>query len=160
MHPLVGADLSELVRNSGTGGYSDDALYFMTDDEVSEGLTDVNPRGHPYSPIAEPSHVETVITRLPDENGEPQIWKYSRYYSNPKFWGGASNPDQSISPQPEGGPAEFELYNLGDDPLETTNLAWRCGQNAATDRVIKTLQAMLVQQRRKKRLRPTGQVED
>ena len=159
VHPLVGADLSELVRNSGTGGYSDDALYFMTDDEVSEGLTDVNPRDNPYAPITEPSHIETVITRLPDESGTPQIWKYSRYYSNPKFWGGASNPDQSITLQPEGGPAEFELYNLSEDPMEETNLAWRCGQNAGTDTVLKTLQAVMLQQRKKKRLRATGQVE-
>ena len=156
VHALVGADLSELVRNSGTGGSSDTALYFMTDDEVSEGLTDVNPRGNPYSPIAEPSHVETVITRLSDENGEMQLWKYSRYYSSPKFWGGTSNPDHSITLQPEGGPAEFELYNLSEDPLETTNLAAHCGQTPATDRVMKTLQAVMLDQRRKKRLRPTG----
>ncbi|MHC8944312.1 sulfatase-like hydrolase/transferase [Advenella incenata] len=160
VHPLVGTDLSELVRNSGTGGNSDDALYFMTDDEVSEGLTDVNPRGHPYSPITEPSHVETIITRLSNENGEQQIWKYSRYYSNPKFWGGASNPDQSISPQPEGGPAEFEMYNLSEDPLETTNLAWSCGQTPETGRVMKALQTVMRQQRSKKRLRPTGQATD
>jgi len=160
VHPLVGADLSELVRSSGASGSSDDALYFMTDDEVSEGLTDVNPRGNPYSPIAEPSHVETVITHLINDIGEKQLWKYSHYYSNPKFWGGAGNPDQSISPQPEGGPAEFELYNLSEDPLETNNLAGHCGQTPAADSVIKALRAVMREQRAKKRLRPSGQARD
>ena len=157
VHPLVGADLSELISSGGTSGSSDSALYFMTDDEVSEGLTDVNPRGNPYSPITEPNHVETVITLLPNENGDNQLWKYSRYYSNPKFWGGTSNPDQSITMQPEGGPAEFELYNLSDDPLETTNLVATCCEQRALDSTIKALQALLLEQRAKKRLRPTGQ---
>lgn len=157
VQPLVGADLSELVRSGGSSGSSDHALYFMTDDEVSEGLTDVNPRGNPYTPIAEPSHVETVITHLPDESGEKQLWKYSRYYSNPRFWGGASDPDQPITMQPEGGPAEFELYNLSADPLETINLAGNCGQQRAHDNVIKALQSVMLEQRVKKRLRPTGQ---
>jgi len=158
VHPLVGADLSELVRSGGASGSSDDALYFMTDDEVSEGLTDVNPRGNPYSPIAEPCHLETVITHLADENGEKQLWKYSRYYSNPAFWGGAGNPDQSIILQPEGGPAEFELYNLSEDPFETTNLAaGACSTQAAPEAVIKALQTVMMEQRAKKRLRPTGQ---
>ncbi|KRE96817.1 hypothetical protein ASG87_15975 [Frateuria sp. Soil773] len=157
VHPLVGADLSELVRSGGANGGSDKALYFMTDDEVSEGLTDVNPRGNPYTPIAEPCHVETVITHLPGENGEKQLWKYSRYYSNPRFWGGASNPDQAIDMQPEGGPAEFELYNLSEDPLETVNLAGTCGQKRAHDDVIKALQSVMLEQRIKKRLLPTGQ---
>lgn len=157
VHPLVGADLSELVSSSGAGGRSDEALYFMTDDEVSEGLTDVNPRGNPYTPIAEPSHVETVITHLSNGNGEKQLWKYSRYYSNPKFWSGASNPDQGTTMQPEGGPAEFELYNLSEDPLETINLAGTCGQKRAHDTVIEALQAVMLEQRVKKRLLPTGQ---
>lgn len=160
VHPLVGADLSELVRSGGASGSSDEALYFMTDDEVSEGLTDVNPRGNPYTPIAEPCHVETVITHLPGENGEKQLWKYSRYYSNPRFWSGPSNPDQPITMQPEGGPAEFELYNLSEDPLETVNLAGTCGQKRAHDDVIKALQSVMLQQRIKKRLLPTGQPDN
>ncbi|WP_250460912.1 sulfatase-like hydrolase/transferase [Microbulbifer litoralis] len=157
VHPLVGADLSELIRSGGVSGDSSEALYFMTDDEVSEGLTDVNPRGNPYTPITEPCHVETVITDLPDENGNLQHWKYSRYYSNPKFWGGASNPDQSTLMQPEGGPAEFELYNLSEDPLESINLAGTCGQKRAHETVIRALEALLLQQRGKKRLHPNGQ---
>lgn len=157
VHPLVGADLSDLVRSGGVSGDSSEALYFMTDDEVSEGLTDVNPRGNPYTPITEPCHVETVITDLPDENGNLQHWKYSRYYSNPKFWGGASNPDQSTLMQPEGGPAEFELYNLSEDPLESINLAGTCGQKRAHETVIRALEALLLQQRGKKRLHPNGQ---
>jgi len=157
VHPLVGADLSELVGSGGASGSGDEALYFMTDDEVSEGLSDVNPRGNPYSPITEPCHLETVITHLPGEHGEKQLWKYSRYYSNPRFWGGASNPDQAVTMQPEGGPAEFELYNLSEDPLETINLAGTCGQQRAHDTVIRTLQSVMLEQRIKKRLRPTGQ---
>ena len=157
VHPLVGADLSDLVNSGGTSGDGDNALYFMTDDEVSEGLTDVNPRGNPYSPIAEPSHVETVITLLPNASGEQQLWKYSRYYSNPKFWGGASNPDQSITMQPEGGPAEFELYNLSEDPQETSNLATACGEQRVHDSTLKALQALMLEQRATKRLRPRGQ---
>jgi arylsulfatase A-like enzyme len=157
VHPLVGADLSELVRSGGARGNGDTALYFMTDDEVSEGLDDVNPRGNPIVPVAEPCHVETVITHLAGDDGELQLWKYSRYYSNPRFWGGAGNPDQAFAPQPEGGPAEFELYNLSEDPLETVNLAGFHGQARAPEEVIKALQSALLAQRRRKRLRPTGQ---
>ena len=153
----MGADLSDLVNSGGTSGDGDNALYFMTDDEVSEGLTDVNPRGNPYSPIAAPTPVETVITLLPNASGEQQLWKYSRYYSNPKFWGGASNPDQSITMQPEGGPAEFELYNLSEDPQETSNLATACGEQRVHDSTLKALQALMLEQRAKKRLRPRGQ---
>ncbi|MCW8128243.1 sulfatase-like hydrolase/transferase [Microbulbifer halophilus] len=158
VHPLVGADLSELVSSGGESGGGSEALYFMTDDEVSDGLTDVNPRGNPYTPVSEPCHVETVITDLPDEHGNPQHWKYSRYYSNPKFWGGASNPDQSTLLQPEGGPAEFELYNLSEDPLESINLAGTCGQKRAHETVIRELETLLLQQRGKKRLQPNGQL--
>ncbi len=157
VRPLVGADLSELVRSSGQAGNSDEVLYFMTDDEVSEGLTDVNPRGNPYTPITEPSHLETVITHMPDENGERQLWKYTRYFSNPRFWSSPSNPDQAFSPQPEGGPAEFELYNLTADPLEKINLAGTCGQLQAHHSIIKALQVIMIEQRRKKRLLPAQQ---
>lgn len=158
VHPLVGADLSELVESGGDRGHGDKVLYFMTDDQVSEGLTDVNPRGNPYTPITEPSHLETVITHLPDENGDRKLWKYTRYFSNPKFWSSPGNPDQSEIMQPEGGPAEFELYNVTDDPLEEINLAGTCGQKRAHEDVIKALSVLMIEQRAKKRLRPNGQV--
>lgn len=158
VHGLVGADLSELVSTGGDRGKGDDTLYFMTDDQVSEGLTDVNPRGNPYTPITEPSHLETVITHLPDEHGNTKLWKYTRYFSNPRFWSSPSNPDQSEIMQPEGGPAEFELYNMTDDPLEKDNLAGTCGQKRAHEDVIKALQEVMIKQRLRKRLLPNGQV--
>lgn len=86
VHPLVGHNLSELVLSGGKSGYGDQALYFMTDDEVSEGLTQTNPRGNPYTPIEEPAHVESVISEIQDPTtGQKQTYKFSRYYSNPKF---------------------------------------------------------------------------
>lgn len=156
VRPLVGNDLSDKVRSNDHSLDHDSVLYFMTDDAVSEGLTDVNPRGNTYTPITEPNHLETIITHLPDQSGGHHLWKFSRYFSNPRFWANPGNPDQEYSNQPEGGPAELELYNLSDDPLEEINLA-SAQQREAHEPIIKALQVIMMAQRKKKRLLPKRQ---
>lgn len=154
VHPLVGKDLSATIHSGGKECPDDQTLYFMTDDQVSEGLNNVNPRGNLYDPVGEPSSVETVITRLKDKDGQEEIWKYSRYFSNPREWFTTTNPDQAYDPQVEGGPAERELYNLTKDPLEVDNLASGELHENAKHRLVE-LQALMVEQRKRKRLLPS-----
>ncbi|MGB3673065.1 MAG: hypothetical protein WA988_01335, partial [Candidatus Nanopelagicales bacterium] len=117
--------------------------------------------------VVQPSHVETVIAMLPTgAGGAMEKWKYSRYFDNPDFWSTPNTKDvltltngipsqagthvTTTTVKTEPLPDEIEVYNINRDPTEMDNLAGSSG-NAAT---INKLAAMLVQQRRTKRLRP------
>ena len=82
--PLVGRDLSGLVR--GTGGQPpSDPVLFMSDDEISEGSAKP---GSPlqrfarkigaYEWVVQPNHVETVVAKI-EVDGEQHLVKLSRY---------------------------------------------------------------------------------
>ena len=89
-HPLVGRDLSGLIR--GTGERPSDPVLFFTDDEISEGSAKP---GSPtqrwarklgtYEEVVQPNHIETVIAKV-DVDGEEHLVKFSRYHDNPQFW--------------------------------------------------------------------------
>jgi arylsulfatase A-like enzyme len=147
--PLVGRDLSGLV--TGERAFADEPIYFMTDDNVEEGTQMTTVTGQTYSPIIQPKHVETVITKL-TETGDT-VWKYSRYFDNPRFWvGQVGNPDNI--PEAQFIPDEWECYNLTDDPLEVDNLLSPLAQNPLPDNIKNSLQQVLRQQRQAKRLLP------
>ena len=176
--PFVGRNLSPLILGEIPPESVNDPVYFMTDDDVSRGLS-MDKRlgfGIDYHPVDEPNSVETVIARLDDGH----LWKYSRYFDNTQYW---TNPDTppgtlgydvlqvqtSPDPPPDAPtaevtfdvtvkgtprPDEFEMYDLDEDPLELIN---RYGDPAYLDQ--QTMLAQLLQeQREQKRLTPCSGV--
>ncbi|MCA0987149.1 sulfatase-like hydrolase/transferase [Alkalihalobacillus algicola] len=176
VHPLVGRDLTPLLEGKDHFFRADEPLYFMTDDNVTQGLNQVTITGDPYEAVIQPSHIESIITRLPTgENRESELWKFSRYYDNPQFW---SNPGVSdvvvheqksvptsdnvevslcitttkVNPLPD----EYELYNVTTDPLEEKNLADPAFQTPESIEVMDILMVALDEQCKQKRLTPSS----
>ncbi|HEX3043791.1 MAG TPA: arylsulfatase, partial [Bacillota bacterium] len=175
VHPLVGRDLAPLLMEGKNPERNGEALYFMTDDEVTKGLDQNNFYGWHYNSVIQPNHVETIITFLPSDQG-PRLWKYSRYFDNPQFW---SNPGKEDQVMPEFGtrfkvwagikagvcsvvkktqpvPEEYELYNLTEDPLEEINLATPQYATPESYEIQMKLARLLAEQCRQKRLTPTS----
>ncbi len=165
--PLVGRNLTPLLYGHEKFLGANEPLYFMTDDDVFKGLHQTNAiTGKPYKSVVEPNDIEAVITRL--ETGtdkSEEIWKFARYFDNPKFWTNPGSSDTVITEQDgccvpitktEPVPEQFELYNLTKDPLEKTNLAdpaFATNESAITQRVLSKI---LEDQCRQKRLTPTS----
>ncbi|WP_377892285.1 sulfatase-like hydrolase/transferase [Alkalihalobacillus sp. R86527] len=176
VHRLVGRDLTPLLEGKETFFRADEPLYFMTDDNVTQGLNQVTVTGEPYEAVIQPSHIESIITTLPTgENRASELWKFSRYYDNPQFW---SNPGVSdvvvheqksvptsddvevslcitttkVNPLPD----EYELYNITTDPLEETNLADPAFQTPESMEVMDILMVALDEQCKQKRLVPSS----
>jgi choline-sulfatase len=172
--PLVGRDLSPLLRGEVGHEKMAEPIYFMTDDDPSRGLDQKNLLGIARNSIAQPSHVETVIAEI-----EGEIWKYSRYFDHPRYWSAPGTPGQDgvrdvvhRLKAPESGEqtpvlrvyeehiktapvaSEYEMYNVSADPMELENLAgkaeWKDRENG--------LRILLVAQCGRKRLVPQSGV--
>lgn len=163
--PLVGRDLTPLLEGSHTFFRADEPLYFMTDDNVFKGLHQTNPiTGKHYKSVVQPSSIEAIIVSLKTGNdGEPEIWKFARYYDNPQFWTDPGVSDTTVAEEDgcvveivktDPVPEQFELYNLTHDPLETENLADPGCCSPETEAIQRTLTNMLEGQRYQKRLKP------
>jgi len=134
-HPLVGRDLSLLVRAEADETIYDDAVYFMTEDQISRGLTTTNRFTHePFEPVAGPAKVESVIARVPSADDTVELWKLNRYYDDVDV-------DDGV---------EWELYNLTADPEERTNRV----HAPADDEIRAHLVGLLASQRSVKRRSP------
>jgi arylsulfatase A-like enzyme len=147
--PLPGRDLSPVLRGSAAAESLAEPVYFMTEDDVGRGLTPVSiVSGKAYLPVANPSHVESVITSLPTgEGNEAELWKLNHYYERLDEFDRAHGLPQNPYAPPAAESA-WELHNLTADPEER--------QNRATDAldVVRDLQRVLERQRETKRRLP------
>jgi len=130
--PLVGRDLSGLLRG---GSMPDEPIYFMTEDEVSEGLDQTTVTGRAYEAVEEPAKVEAVVARL-DVGDGPRLWKYARSYTRSLI----GDPSEKAARLDR---SEYELYDLDADPLETRNLAHRGNGTRASRAAEETLGTIL-----------------
>lgn len=139
---LVGKDLTQIIlsdqndSNDNCNDY-DSTILFTADDDVLRGSNQVTLTGAPYTVVIQPNHIQTIVTKLNDND----IYKYSRYYDNPMFWSTPNVQDNVLlkeetitkdnitaditftkiktTPIPD----QIEMYNLSTDPYEQFNLA-------------------------------------
>ncbi len=165
--PLVGRNLTPLFYGHEKFFGANEPLYFMTDDDVFKGLNQTNAiTGRPYESVVEPNDIEAVITRLgTGKDKSKEIWKFARYFDNPKFWTNPGSSDTVVTEQDgcyvpmvktEPVPEQFELYNLTQDPLEKTNLADPAFATIESAIIQRILTEILEEQCRQKRLTPTS----
>ncbi|WMT43006.1 sulfatase-like hydrolase/transferase [Paenibacillus sp. D2_2] len=170
--PLVGRNLAPPMLNQNANIIADEPLYFMTDDDVTRGLRQINPLGMPYPAVVQPNHIETVIMAL-ENNGVKELWKLSRYFDNVQFWSEPGVRDVILTSQitdnlTEDSPSkcslhvktvpeqdEYELYNLTLDPLEAKNLAHPAFATTYGRSIQQTMMQLLDEQRKLKRLYPS-----
>jgi len=128
--PLPGRDLSAALRGEVDLADAAAPIYFMTEDEVTEGDVHVGPfTGKHFDAVKAPSCVESVIA-----NVDGSLWKLNRYYD------AAGTTDEEA----------WELHDLTSDPGEREN---RHGQ-PNTPRAA--LEGLLANERDKKRLTPSS----
>jgi arylsulfatase A-like enzyme len=147
---LVGRDLSPSIFEPSASSSLEDPVYFTTEDRIDVGLRHRNRfTGEPFTPVAAPANIESVIVPLPDgEDGSPRLWKLSQYYDRLEEWE-ASHPVTPASPdRPEVVPSQWELYDLSQDPEERTNL-W-----ASADAPVARLRSVLESTRENNRRVP------
>ncbi len=147
--PLPGRDLSKLITGSATPASVASPLYFMTEDDISRGLSTQNLiTGKAYPPVDTPCYIESTIAALPTgADGTDELWKLNHYYERLDDW----NDAHGISKNPFAGPAAdpfLELHNLTIDPEERHNRA------ADDNRNLSRMQSILEEQRDTKRNLP------
>jgi arylsulfatase A-like enzyme/putative intracellular protease/amidase len=136
-HPLPGADLAELIEDSGDGP-ARDGVYLMTRDHMLEGDTGIPAmargsrlRGKTPMRVHPPTHVptnfEALVTR--DDEGNGHLYKIVRSFDDPAVWTEPHVRQRELlgrsgtAYRTEVLPDQWELYDLDDDPIETNNLA-------------------------------------
>ncbi len=123
--PLPGRDLSPIIKGQTDASTLASPIYFMTEDDVTRGMTQVNIlTGAGFDPVAPPTNIESVLATLPTgDGGAPELWKLNHYYDRLDDWYAA----QGVAPNPFQGPAadpDWELHNLTTDPEERQNRAF------------------------------------
>lgn len=118
-HPLVGRDLSPLLRGETTEDALDAPVYFMTEDDITRGDRQRGlVSGEAFEAVAGPARVESVIARIASgPGGAPELWKLNRYFT--ELDGDAS---AAADGRPGAEPDEWELHNLTRDPEEREDL--------------------------------------
>lgn len=149
VQPLVGRDLSGVLRGERGPEALDEPVYFMTDDQITDGMFTTNRwTGEAFEPVGAPNRIETVVAALDTgAEGASELWKLNRYYTEVDADAAPAEGDRS-----EPIPDQWELHNLTIDPEERVD---RAGRDAAVaDRLRRVLDA----QRAEKRRTPTDLV--
>lgn len=154
-HPLVGRDLSGLIR--GTATPTSDPVLFMTDDEISEGSEVAHSpfqiwakKLGTFEHIVQPNHVEMVVTEL-DVGGARHLVKLTRYHDNPQFWTVPGERDErllrrkKLNKVSERSPDEYELYDLSLDPTEQRNLAHPANADERSRELLTGMKKILIE---------------
>ena len=147
--PLVGRDLSDVVRGDGT--VPNDPVYFLTYDNVSQGLSQIT-GNRTWQAVDTPNQVETVIAEIDGE-----IWKYSRYtQSFPTPYAGQITNDAILAliGLKQNFDDEYEMYNVTADPYEERNLLHELNETDRVRELRPRLHAMLEDERKRKCLTP------
>ncbi|MDH3752705.1 MAG: sulfatase-like hydrolase/transferase [Acidimicrobiia bacterium] len=120
--PLPGRDLSGVLTGSSDAESSRTPIYFMTDDDISRGSSQVNLfTGEPYEAVSAPSRVESVIASLPTgPDGAAELWKLNHYFERLDEWQAEQGVPPAATPAAE---SFWELHNLTADPEERHNVA-------------------------------------
>ena len=145
---LVGRDLSAAVRGESRIPPGE-AVYFMTVDDVAQGLSQVTGRRQ-WRNVDAPNQVEAIVVEL-----DGVLWKYVHYNQEVETYSNITNPNitqlQGIYQKV---PDQYEQYKLSEDQLEVVNLAWPHHATAESIAVRPRLEAILQEQRETKRLQP------
>ncbi|MEM7093274.1 MAG: sulfatase-like hydrolase/transferase [Actinomycetota bacterium] len=148
IHPFPGRSLMSVVDGESAPD-SERMVYAMTRDHIIDGDTGLSAGGRAFGdasmrivPLpAGPSNIEGVVGRLP---GQDTLWKLVRTFDDPATW---SRPfeahEQSALPRTDAVDDEWELYDLTNDPAETTNLA----SDTAIEATLRRLQEALAVER-------------
>jgi arylsulfatase A-like enzyme len=163
-HPLVGRDLSGLIR--GTGTAASEPVLFMTDDEISEGSEVAHSPFQiwaktlgTFEHIVQPNHIEMVVAEV-EVDGEKHMVKLTRYHDNPQYWSVPGERDErlmrwkKINKVSERTPDEYELYDLTLDPIEARNLAHPSHADDRSRALLARMKKILIEQLAKKRRVP------
>ena len=120
--PLPGRDLSGLITGHAPADSFATPIYFMTEDDVTRGLTQTNVlTGKPFDPVDNPCHIESVIDTLSTgPGGTDELWKLNHYYERLDEWDDAHGLPKNPFAGPTAEPV-FELHNLTVDPEERHN---------------------------------------
>ena len=132
VHPLPGRDLSDVLSSPEQA--PTDSVYLLTRDNMLEGdgssAAMLAARGRVDAPfplqIKVPAHAATNLEAVVcTVNG--QLWKLVRTFDDPATW--TEPHERQLSARTAGGPVyrsepipdQWELYCLGDDPIEAVN---------------------------------------
>jgi arylsulfatase A-like enzyme len=147
--PLPGRDLSGLITGTATPESLAAPIYFMTEDQVTRGLSQRNVlTGEPFDALTAPARIESVVATLSTgDGGAPELWKLNHYHDGLGAWdaehGIAAPSDAAAAAEPA-----WELHNLTVDPEERHNLS------GESPDVTSEMQATLSAERDAKRLLP------
>lgn len=148
--PLPGRDLSDVLTGRAAPESIAGPVYFMTEDNVTNGLNQRNVlTGDPFGSLPPPSYIESVVADLPTgPDGAAELWKLNHYYERLDEWNAAHG---VVADPATAGAAEpaWELHNLTVDPEERHNRAGDAGD------AFSRMKSVLEDQRDQKRLLPS-----
>jgi arylsulfatase A-like enzyme len=148
--PLAGRDLSGVIAGRAAVESVAEAVYFMTEDNVTSGNAQTNVlTGEPFESLDPPACIESVVGSLPTGvDGADELWKLNHYYERLDQWNAERGIPTTPGARPAAGPA-WELHNLSVDPEERNN------RSVDSPGTLSEMRTVLEAQRDEKRLLPS-----